>query len=145
VSNSGLGRRERARALLVDVDGVLRRPAPDGDGSPVDPEVLAFIREVRAAGLPVGLTTNGTDRLDPDLEALGGEVDAVVTSAEVGAPKPAPQYFMAACVAVGVPPRLSLFVDDSDRVVRGARAAGLSAYRWTGPADLPYLRAALAL
>jgi putative hydrolase of the HAD superfamily len=38
-----------------------------------------------------------------------------------------------------------LFVDDSDRCVRGARVAGLSAYRWNGPDDLPYLRSALGL
>jgi putative hydrolase of the HAD superfamily len=36
-------------------------------------------------------------------------------------------------------------VDDDDRVVRGARAAGLSAYRWTGPQHLTYLRKALEL
>ena len=43
------------------------------------------------------------------------------------------------------PPERCLFVDDQERNVRGARAAGLSAYRWNGPADLPYLRAALGL
>jgi putative hydrolase of the HAD superfamily len=36
-----------------------------------------------------------------------------------------------------------LFVDDEDRNVRGAREAGLAAFRWTGPMDLPYVRAAL--
>jgi putative hydrolase of the HAD superfamily len=30
-------------------------------------------------------------------------------------------------------------------MVRGARAAGLAAIRWGGPADLRYLRAALDL
>jgi len=38
-----------------------------------------------------------------------------------------------------------LFVDDDDRVVRGARAAGLSAYRWAGPEHLSYLRKVLDL
>src|SRR5687767_6740683 len=117
--------RDRARALLIDLDGVLRRwdPAPmiavevghglkpaalletamswdiyrpamageitDAEwmrlvagrlplaaeeaeaaiaewqsyrGEP-DPQALAFVREVRAAGRPVGLATNATDRL----------------------------------------------------------------------------------
>jgi putative hydrolase of the HAD superfamily len=141
VSSSGAGRRERARALLIDLDGVLLPAHRDADE--VDPDVLEFIREVRAAGLPVALTTDATESLPAP--TLDGEVDAVVDPATVGASKPAPRYFAAACAAVGAPPHLSLVVDDSDRVVRGARAAGLSAHRWTGPADLPYLRAALGL
>jgi putative hydrolase of the HAD superfamily len=113
----------------------------------VDADVLGFIRDVRAAGLPVGLTTNATDRLDADLAALGlaGEVDAVINSSELGVPKPAREYFAAACAVIGAPASSVLFVDDSDRCVRGARVAGLSAYRWNGPDDLRYLRSAFAL
>jgi len=113
----------------------------------VSPEALAFVREVRAAGRPVGLATNATDLLDADLAALGlaGEVDAVVNSSAVGHPKPAKAFFAAACAALGLPPDRLLLVDDDDRAVRGARAAGLSAYRWTGPDDLRYVRAALDL
>lgn len=112
----------------------------------VDADVLAFVREVRAAGLPVGLATNATDRLDEDLAALGltGEVDHVINSSVVGTHKPTREYFTAACLAVRTPADRVLFVDDSDRFVRGARVAGLLAHRWTGPHDLPYLRAALA-
>lgn len=113
----------------------------------VDPDVLGLVREVRAAGLPVALVTNATDRLDADLATLGlvGELDAVVNSSVLGTAKPAPEYFTRACELVRVPPRDCLVVDDSERVVRGARAAGLLAHRWSGPADLPYLRAALGL
>jgi putative hydrolase of the HAD superfamily len=113
----------------------------------VDPDVLTFIREVRAAGLRVGLATNATDALDADLDTLGlkREVDVVINSFVVGAHKPTKEYFQQACLAVGVSPEQVLFVDDDDRMVRGARAAGLSAYRWSGPRDLPYLRAALAV
>ncbi|GIH13594.1 HAD-IA family hydrolase [Rugosimonospora africana] len=112
-----------------------------------DPEVLEFVREVRAAGIRVGLATNATDRLDADLALLGlvGELDEVINSSIVGFAKPAASYFAAACARLGVPPRECLFVDDSERFVNGARAAGLSAFRWTGPSDLPYLRAALGL
>ncbi|MEH1016806.1 HAD-IA family hydrolase [Micromonospora sp. CPCC 206060] len=111
----------------------------------IDPDVLALVREVRAAGLPVGLATNATDALDADLVTLGltGEVDQVFNSWELGVHKPAKEYFQRACLALGTPPERVLLVDDDDRVVRGARAAGLSAYRWNGVADLPYLRAVL--
>ena len=201
--------RDRDQALLIDLDGVLRRwdPAPmiaaelefglkpaafletamawelyrpavsgeitdaewmrlvaarlplEGDraaeavtrwqsyrGEP-DPDALAFVREVRAAGRPVGLATNATDRLRPDLEALGlaDEVDVVISSWELKVHKPAPEFFEKACELIGVPPKQVLFVDDDDRAVRGARAVGLSAYRWTGPQHVPYLRKALDL
>lgn len=196
--------RERPTALLVDLDGVLRRwdpevparieaahglpagalektamdwgrllPAITGRvshaqwmagvaealGAPeavaewqryrgeVDPDVLGFVREVRAGGVPVAIATNATDQLDADLAKLGltGEADAVVNSSSVGAHKPTREFFAAACQALGRTPKQLLLVDDSDRFVRGARVAGLSAYRWNGPADLPYLRAALGL
>ncbi|MGC4853283.1 HAD family hydrolase [Micromonospora sp. DT4] len=111
----------------------------------VDNEVLDFVREVRAAGISVGLGTNATDLLDADLAALGlvGEFDVVVNSSTLGVHKPAPEYFQAACQALATPPARVLFVDDEDWAVRGARAAGLSAHRWGGHADLRYLRAAL--
>ncbi|MBF5029569.1 MULTISPECIES: HAD-IA family hydrolase [unclassified Micromonospora] len=112
----------------------------------VDPEVLAFLREVRAAGIRVGLGTNATDLLDADLAALDltEELDVIVNSSVVGVHKPAKEYFQAACEALATPPGRVLFVDDEDRAVAGARVAGLSAHRWSGPADLRYLRAALA-
>ncbi|MCW6009374.1 HAD-IA family hydrolase [Micromonospora sp. CPCC 205371] len=111
----------------------------------VDQDVLDFVREVRAAGVRVGLATNATDRLDADLDLLGlrGSFDAVVNSSVVGAHKPAKEYFAAACAALRTPPDRVLLIDDSDRVVRGARVARLLAYRWTDPADLKYLRASL--
>ena len=112
----------------------------------VDPEVLAFGREVRAAGIRVGLGTNATDLLDADLAALDltDELDVIVNSSVVGVHKPAKEYFQAACAALETPPARVLFVDDEDWAIRGARAAGLSAYRWSGPEALRYLRAALA-
>ncbi len=109
------------------------------------PRLLAFVRQARAAGLRVGLATNATDALDADLAtlALVDEVDLVVNSSVLGLHKPMKEYFQAACQALGTLPERVLLVDDDDRAVRGARAAGLSAYRWNGPQDLPYLRAAL--
>jgi putative hydrolase of the HAD superfamily len=201
--------RERAQALLIDLDGVLRRwdPAPmvaveveyglkpaalletsmswdiyrpavageitDAEWmrlvaerlpidperaaeavarwqayrGEVDPDALAFVREVRAGGRKVGLATNATDRLRPDLDALGltAEVDVVISSWEQKVHKPAPEFFARACELIGTPPAKALFIDDDDRVVRGARAAGLSAYRWSGPHHVAYLRKAFDL
>jgi putative hydrolase of the HAD superfamily len=113
----------------------------------VDPVVLQVIRDARAAGRPVGLATNATDQLAADLTLLGldGEFDAVINSSSVGIHKPAREYFAAACQALRCDAAVTLLVDDSDRSVRGARAAGLSAFRWTGPDGEPYVRAALRI
>ncbi|MEU4687821.1 HAD-IA family hydrolase [Actinoplanes sp. NPDC023714] len=113
----------------------------------VDPEVLAFVREVRAAGRPVAIATNATDRLRGDLDALGltGEVDLVLSSWEMKIHKPAPEFFEQACQEIGQLPKHVLMVDDDDRVIRGARAAGLSGYRWAGTEHVPYLRKVLDL
>ena len=109
--------------------------------------MLAFVREVRAGGRKVGLATNATDLLPADLAALGltGEIDVVINSWDLKIHKPAPEFFQRACELIGELPKHVLFVDDDDRVVRGARAAGLPAYRWTGPHHLAYLRKVLAL
>lgn len=201
--------RDRAQALLIDLDGVLRRwdpapmiavevkygltpaalletsmswdlyqpamageishaewmhlvaqrlPLPEPEataavaewqeyrGEP-DPEVLAFVREVRAGGRKVGLATNATDLLPADLDLLGltGEVDLVINSWDLKVHKPAPEYFTRACELIGALPKHVLFVDDDDRVIRGARSAGLSGYRWAGPEHVPYLRKVLDL
>ncbi|HEX6968945.1 MAG TPA: HAD-IA family hydrolase [Micromonosporaceae bacterium] len=140
-----------AEALAPETGGLARARAAVEEWrsyrGEVDPDVSAFVAEVRAAGLPVGLATNATDRLDRDLAELGlvGAVDVVLNSSALGVHKPAKEYFHRACEALATPPDRVLLVDDDDRAVRGARVAGLSAYRWSGPDDLPYLRAVLDL
>ncbi|WP_030436121.1 HAD family hydrolase [Actinoplanes subtropicus] len=201
--------RERAQALLIDLDGVLRRwdpapmiaveieyglkpaalletamewdiyrpaisgeltdaewmrlvasrlPLPEDKATEavarwqsyrgeVDPEALAFVRDVRAGGRKVGIATNATDRLRPDLDALGltDELDVVVSSWELKVHKPAPEFFAEAARLIGAKREHVLFVDDDDRVIRGARAAGMSAYRWSGPHHVELLKKALDL
>jgi putative hydrolase of the HAD superfamily len=129
---------ERARSLVREWDSYRGE---------INPEVLAFAREVRAEGVRVGLATNATSDLPEDLAVLGlgEEFDVIVNSSEVGVHKPAREFFEAACRAVELLPQRVLFVDDQDRNVRGARAAGLSAYRYEPPDDLRYVRAALGL
>lgn len=111
------------------------------------PEVVEFVREVRAAGIRVGLASNATDDFRVDLAAFGIDdlFDVILSSAELGVHKPARDFFAAACAAVDAPPERCLFIDDDDRNIRGARAAGLSAYRYSHGDDLSYVRAALAL
>ena len=102
-------------------------------------------RTCRPPSTPV--VTNATDRLRSDLDELGlaAEVDVVISSWELKVHKPAPEFFAQACRLIGTQPDQVLFVDDDDRVIRGARAAGLSAYRWTGPHHVDLLKKVLDL
>jgi putative hydrolase of the HAD superfamily len=113
----------------------------------VAPEVLRFVRDVRAAGHPVALATNSTIEFREVLDSFGltGEFDAVANSAEIGVHKPAKEYFIAACALVNTAPARCMLIDDTDRMIRGARAAGLSAYRYTAGDDLSYPRRAFGL
>jgi putative hydrolase of the HAD superfamily len=133
-----VGGPDQARNLMVEYD------AYHGG---IVPEVLAFVRSVRQAGVRVVLATNATDALDLDLDAFGvtGDFDAVANSSVIGSYKPQKEFFLAACSMVDASPSQCLLIDDTDRNVRGARAAGLSALRFSGPEDLSYARAALSL
>jgi len=139
--------RPKARALLLDIRAVVRAGAPATERAPdewaLDSDLLDLVRAARAAAVPVALTAGGAESLPGP--GLAEEFDAVVESSTAGRHKPSAEFFADACAALVTPPSACLFVDTDDRHIRGARAAGLPAHRWTGPADLPYLRAALDL
>src|SRR5690606_38693487 len=96
-----------ADALAEPAGGVDRARAAvqewQADRGTVDPDVLGFVREVRSAGIRVGLASNATDLLDDDLALLGltDEVDVVVNSSKLGVAKPSREYCQQACLAVG--------------------------------------------
>lgn len=121
----------------------------------VDEDVLALLAAIRAAGTPVFVFTNGTDRVPAELAQLG--LDAVVgahgehliNSADLGNAKPDLEAFKRAHKKIehqvgkergehgradrerGEPLHLRtdevLFLDDSPRHVAGARAFGWQA------------------
>ncbi|HYN97618.1 MAG TPA: hypothetical protein VES42_27585 [Pilimelia sp.] len=123
-------RRATATALLIDPETIPRQVSGE-----VDPGVLALVRDLRAAGRPVA-SAGGAD---------GGPAGEVPTVGVDGAPRRSKAYFVAACRALGLPPDRVLFLTGEEWAVRGARVAGLAAYRWTGPDDVRYLRSALGL
>jgi putative hydrolase of the HAD superfamily len=94
----------------------------------VYPDALATLSLLRARGLRLVVVSNWDVSLAPTLGTLGlGELlDAVVTSAGVGAAKPAPEVFRAALRLIGVAPGEAVHVgDDLERDVVGAIAAGV--------------------
>lgn len=94
------------------------------------PDVLPALTELRRRGIRTLVLSNWDISLRSVLERLGVAqlVGGVLTSAEVGARKPAREIFAAALAALGVSPEQVLHVGDSlEEDVAGARAAGIEA------------------
>ena len=92
-------------------------------------DALPCLRWLRAVGLRIAAVTNAASHHQrAKLHALNLEAafDAVVISDELGAAKPDPVIFYAACAELGVSPAHTVHVGDRlDLDAQGARAAGL--------------------
>jgi putative hydrolase of the HAD superfamily len=94
------------------------------------PDASAALGSARARGQRVIVVSNWDSSLSHVLERVGlaSLLDRVITSAEVGARKPAAAVFEAALAAARVTPAQALHVGDSlEEDVAGARAAGIAA------------------
>lgn len=94
------------------------------------PDAAPALRALRGAGLRVAVASNWDCSLPEVLDRVNllGLVDAVVTSAGAGAPKPAAPIFRRALDAVGVEASSAACVGDSaDNDVAGALALGIPA------------------
>lgn len=97
----------------------------------IAPGAEPALDRARAAGLKLAVVSDWDARLRPLLAALGllDRFDALAVSCEIGAEKPDPALFLAACHALGVAPAEAVHVgDDPDRDAAGARAAGCTAW-----------------
>jgi putative hydrolase of the HAD superfamily len=112
------------------------------------PDAAPALRRMRAAGLRTVVVSNWDVSLHERLEEVGLAelVDGAVTSAEVGAPKPAPAIFARALELAAVPAREAVHAGDSlDEDVEGARRAGIAAILvgrdgGTAPPGVPAVR-----
>lgn len=107
--------------LLRLVEEVVGRSA---EAMPGATELVA----AAAARVPVAVASNSPRALlDMALRRadLTGTVPVTVAADEVAAPKPAPDMYLAACDALGLPPTRCLAFEDSMTGLRSARAAGL--------------------
>jgi putative hydrolase of the HAD superfamily len=103
------------------------------ESSAVLASAQALLESLRNRGLKTGVVANGWPepgrilRADAERYGLAPLLDAFVTSDDVGARKPAPAIFAAACRAVDVEPAATLFVGDSLEVdVQGAANVGMT-------------------
>ena len=108
----------------------------------VDTEVLEVVREARES-VRVVLLTNATSRLTADLEALGlaDEVDAVVSSTDLGLAKPDPDAFSRMALRQGLLFSEIAYVDAEPANVAAAEILGIVSHRYR---DVDGLREFLA-
>jgi len=93
------------------------------------PDVPGALRRLRSKGLSVVVVSNWDISLHGFVadSGLGPLVDHVVSSAEVGVGKPAPEPFERGLELLGLDPSEVIHVgDDPDHDVAGARAAGIA-------------------
>ncbi len=133
---------ESLAALRRDCAGVFLREA----GAELDPaeftqafvDSLVFhpvagaveaVERFAAQGLALAVVSNWDVGLYEKLGSLGSRFACVVTSAEVGAPKPDPAVFLTALERLGVAADRALHIGDEPGDEDGARAAGMR-FRW---------------
>jgi HAD superfamily hydrolase (TIGR01509 family) len=136
----GLSRQDLGAALA----DYFRQPAASGDqlyerlealafeeldgGCELMPGALALAERIRAAALPLGLTSNSSRSfVEATLDVVDARriFDVVVTVEDVTSPKPAPDLYLVACSQLGVLPRHSVAFEDSPTGMDAAAAAGL--------------------
>ena len=91
------------------------------------PGVPALLAALRAAGVPVGLVSNsrrGFVERGLRTAGLDGAFAVIVTAEEVARPKPAPDAYVAAAVALGAAPSECAVLEDSPTGLAAGRAAG---------------------
>ena len=123
--------RELYEGLLSDVGGARTRALYDrgttAQGWVPYPDAVPVLTTLRERGVPVAVVSN----VGFDLRAvfaghgMHGLVDAFVLSYEVGAAKPDPRLFRAACEALDVAPEQALMVGDNPRADGPACDLGL--------------------
>ena len=119
-----------ARAILGLLSGEVR------------PEMVAALRAIKAAGLPLALLTNNFVTGDATTMGPREEVaealalfDHVIESSKAGVRKPDPAAYQLALDVLGVEARHVVFLDDLGINLKPARALGMTTIKVTDPAE----------
>jgi epoxide hydrolase-like predicted phosphatase len=95
-------------------------------------ELIDYARRLRPHYRTGILSNSFVGAREREQEAYGFEdlVDEIVYSHEAGMSKPDPRIYALACTRLDVRPQETVFLDDSDVCVAGAREAGLHGIRY---------------
>jgi putative hydrolase of the HAD superfamily len=103
------------------------------------PEVLDVVGQVRARAMTATLTNNGplVERMLRDcFPDVVRQFDRLCFSYQAQATKPDARAYLATLEELGIPPARSLFVDDAEQNVIGAREVGIDAVQFESVAEL---------
>ena len=143
---------ERARGLGV--------PLPEGwdddfyeslyarlaEGTALIEGIEAVFDRLDAEGIPYAVGSNGSDH---KMQVTLGQHPALLAKLHgrlfsgqtLGAPKPAPDLYLHAARALGVPPAHAAVIEDSPTGARAARAAGMTCFGYAPHGQASALRA----
>ena len=96
-------------------------------GVPLVPGVEGVLDRLDAAGVPYAMGSNGSlakMRITLGQHGIEDRFRAVLSGQALGNPKPAPDVYLAAAVACGVPPEACVVIEDSAQGARAGLAAG---------------------
>ena len=135
------GHEVEAHAILALLSGEVR------------PAMVAALRAIKAAGLPLALLTNNFVSGDASTMGPREEVaevlalfDHVIESSKAGVRKPDPAAYQLVLDVLGVEARHVVFLDDLGINLKPARALGMTTIKVTDPDDaLAELQAVLGL
>ncbi len=99
------------------------------EGDVFAPDSIAFVKEAKQAGIPVGVLTNDLVRISGrewvDSHAEFSLFDVLVDSTEFGQRKPAPAIYLRAAELLGLAPSEIVFLDDMQYCIDGAHAVDM--------------------
>lgn len=97
---------------------------------------VELLRILRASGVKVAIASGSSRRsVQPAMEILGIEADAVITADDVIRGKPHPDLFLLSAEKLEISPRFCVVVEDSPVGVEAARAAGMKVFHFTDNRD----------
>jgi 2-haloacid dehalogenase len=137
--------RTTARRIAVfDIGGALidadrRLPsAPGGDGARPIPGTAGILERPKARGPVRAITSFSAGKLRPAQRRFDAPnlFDGMAVSGFVGLLKPDPAIYRRLLDGCGPNPAETLFIDDAEASILGARAVGMHAHHFTGSDSL---------
>ncbi|GAA3880875.1 HAD family phosphatase [Saccharothrix violaceirubra] len=121
----------------VDVSEEFARRLADQDTAGwlhPDPDAVALIAELDAAGVPLALLSNASHTFGraAEKQPWTRHFRHLMFSADLGTAKPDPEIWTALADRIGARPRDCVFFDDRVENVDGALRAGLTGLLWQG-------------
>ncbi len=109
---------------------------------PLNQDMIALVKRLRAAGYRTGIISNTIpgleerlrmeDERQPPARRLVSLFDVRVGSGDLGIAKPDPGIYLYATGALGLPPQSCVFTDDVRKYAEAAREVGMHGFHFAG-------------